>query len=38
MKKDLTNNNIRSEAEVQLIEERFKLDVYNSVGNMINLK
>ena len=38
LKSELSNNNIRRESEVQLMEERFKLDVYNSVGNMINLK
>ncbi len=31
-------SNIRGESEVQIIEEKFKLDVYNSVGNMFNLK
>jgi len=30
--------NIRGEAEVQIIEEKFKLEVYNSVGNLFNFK
>ena len=38
LKLEFMNSNIRGESEVQIMEERFKLDVYNSVGNMINLK
>ena len=38
LKDEYTKYNIRSESAVQLIEEKFKLEVYNSVGNMFNLK
>lgn len=38
IKNEFSNNNVRGESEIQLMEEKFKLDVYNSVGNMINLK
>lgn len=37
-KEEFMKNNIRSESEMQIIEEKFKLEVYNSVGNMFNLK
>lgn len=38
IKEEYTRYNIRGESEVQLLEEKFKLEIYNSVGNMFNLK
>lgn len=38
MKEEFMKYNLRSESEMQLIEEKFKLEVYNSVGNMFNFK
>jgi len=38
LKEELMKFNVRGESDVQIIEEKFKLDVYNSVGNMFNFK
>ena len=38
LKQEFIKYNFRSESAMQLIEEKFKLEVYNSVGNMFNFK
>jgi hypothetical protein len=38
LKEEFMKFNIRGESEMQIIEEKFKLEVYNSVGSMFNLK
>lgn len=38
LKEEFLKCNLRGESEIQIIEEKFKLEVYNSVGNMFNLK
>jgi hypothetical protein len=38
LKEEFMKSNLRGESEMQIIEEQFKLEVYNSVGNMFNLK
>ena len=38
IKEEFMQFNIRSESEVQIMEEKFKIEVHNCVGNMLNLK
>ncbi len=37
-KNKLKHHNIRDDKEIQILEEKFKYNIFNSIGNMFNVK
>lgn len=38
MKDKFKHYNIRDDKEIQILEEKFRYDIFNCIGNMFNLK
>ena len=38
LKHKFQHYNIREDKEIQILEEKFKYEIFNSIGNMFNVK